>query len=228
MKIKTFWFRNAFLFCGLFGIFTTLLFPQGAIADNDVVVVRYYRLDKDYNGWSLLIRDLSDKTKARDIKEVQSIGVDKFGLVFMLNKKDFQGNSIGFLPVSAKMKEHPTRKYNANMGPQVWMVQGDPALYSTEPDLSALLLLHYYRMDGKYDDWTLWTWTGEKKEAKDEKREHKELQPCGMDKYGLMFVVSIKSYYKPMIGVLPKYQAWKKKDEMPIGFILPKWEMRYG
>lgn len=209
MNKNLFEYRNLLLSFVLLNILTTLSFSQGVAANSDVVVVRYYRLDNDYKGWTLWTWGIPAQN-VNVTKEIQSSGVDKYGLVFVINKKDYHTNQIGFLPKFGDwkinpIKDAPDRIYNPKMGPQVWMVQGDPTLYSTEPDFQALLLLHYYRFDGKYTDWSLWTWG-------DGKGDSKELMPCGMDKYGAMFMVYKTMYHQKVVGVLPKYQDWKKQD----------------
>jgi pullulanase len=70
-----------------------------------------------------------------------------------------------------------------------------------------ILVVHYHRYDGQYDDWTLWTWDAVSGQ------DSQELEREGEDDYGLIFHV-IKSEYGTgnRIGLLPKFREWESKD----------------
>src|SRR6056297_3475696 len=66
------------------------------------------------------------------------------------------------------------------------------------------LKIHYHRYDGKYEDWTLWTWT---------ESFEKEIQPADTDNYGLIYKLDLAEYPKNEdINFLPKYKEWQAKD----------------
>ncbi|MFH1574874.1 MAG: pullulanase-associated domain-containing protein, partial [Acidobacteriota bacterium] len=84
---------------------------------------------------------------------------------------------------------------------------------SADPGPAALkvapghFLVHYHRHGGDYDGWTLWTW--------DDKtdQDSRELQPAGVDDYGIYFDVDLALYGDGLeVGVLPKFGNWESKD----------------
>jgi pullulanase len=74
-------------------------------------------------------------------------------------------------------------------------------------DDEAMLVVHYKRYAGDYDDWTLWTWdanTGQ---------DPRELKAVALDDYGLVFNVPRAEYGAgTQIGLLPKFREWESKD----------------
>jgi pullulanase len=69
------------------------------------------------------------------------------------------------------------------------------------------LVVHYKRLGGDYDGWTLWTW--------DDKtdQDSRELTQTGKDDFGLIFSVPKTEYGDgTQIGLLPKYKDWESKD----------------
>ncbi len=70
-----------------------------------------------------------------------------------------------------------------------------------------ILVVHYHRFGGEYDNWTLWTWEAESG------RGAKELKSKDKDDYGLIFHVKKSDYGAgEAIGLLPKFQEWVSKD----------------
>jgi pullulanase len=69
------------------------------------------------------------------------------------------------------------------------------------------LVVHYYRYDGDYADWTLWTWNAANNQNS------KELKAVSQDSSGLIFQLKKADYgVENQIGLLPKYRAWESKD----------------
>ena len=67
--------------------------------------------------------------------------------------------------------------------------------------------VHYYRYDGDYAGWTLWTWNALSNTSS------KEITAISQDTDGLEFVVRTDGYGAgSQVGLLPKYRNWDDKD----------------
>src|SRR5271154_4919748 len=125
-----------FLFLGLINF---LLFSKGVGAGMDSFTVHYFRLNGDYNDWTLWTWNAVDHEKIKEInKEVMPSVKDADGLKFNVRMGDYGGaTSIGILPKyrNWETKEAPDRIYFTTMGNEVWIIQGDPHLYHEKPDL---------------------------------------------------------------------------------------------
>jgi pullulanase len=70
-----------------------------------------------------------------------------------------------------------------------------------------VLVVHYHRYGGDYDNWTLWTWDGKTD------MDSQEIERAGSDDFGLIFHVNKSEYGDgTQIGLLPKYKEWESKD----------------
>ncbi len=184
-------------------------------ASEEVLTVHYQRYSGDYGDWTLWTWD--DKTDL-DSKELESVGNDDFGLIFMVTKSDYgDGTQIGLLPKFKEWesKDPPDRIWTADMGDEVWILSGNPKLYTSQPggdlmgkDVGTILTVHYHRPQGDYSEWTLWTWD----DVTD--GDSHEISAAETDDYGLVFKVERKKYGgKGMqIGLLPKFGDWADKD----------------
>lgn len=99
----------------------------------------------------------------------------------------------------------------------VFILWGSVGCQAKEAEVSMdKLTVHYYRYDGDYADWTLWTWNAANNQNS------RELQATSQDSTGLLFQIKKSDYGDGLqIGLLPKYKAWESKD-MPDRVYIPK------
>jgi pullulanase len=175
--------------------------------------VHYHRHSGDHEGWTLWTWD--DKTD-QDSHELEAVGQDDFGLVFLVDRALYgDGLQVGLLPKFGNWegKDAPDRIWTPDMGNEVWILSGLPKLFPERPDIgppeagAVTLTVHYHRPAEDYRGWTLWTWNDKTDE------DSWELSPSESDDYGLVFEVT-KSRYGDgtQIGLLPKFGNWDSKD----------------
>jgi pullulanase len=195
------------------GLATLLCLAYACWAD-DVLVVHYKRYGGDYDGWTLWTWD--DKTDL-DSQELVRAGQDEFGLIFKVTKSEYgDGTQIGLLPKYKdwESKDPPDRIWTPDMGDTVWILAGDPALKTSQPDQESVgkdvgdvITVHYHRPGKDYQGWTLWTWDDRTDQAS------REIARSGTDNYGMVFKVERKNYGDgTQIGLLPKLGNWESKD----------------
>ncbi len=198
----------------MFFVLALMLVAPAARSQGDAVVVHYHRFDGEYGGWMLWTWD-ADTGQAS--KELERKGDDDFGLIFQVDKSDYgKGRAIGLLPKFKDWvsKDPPDRIWRADMGDEVWIIQGYPELFTSKPGEEMMvekrvesITVHYHRPRGDYDGWTLWTWD----DATD--KDSHEIMPSGTDDYGLIFTVDPAGYGNgTQVGLLPKYGNWVDKD----------------
>lgn len=70
------------------------------------------------------------------------------------------------------------------------------------------LTVHYNRLNGDYENWSLWVWNEQ------EKREGFDVLPHGKDDFGAIFEINLdkNNLSGKLAGFLPKYKNWEKKD----------------
>ena len=181
----------------------------------DILVVHYKRYGGDYEDWTLWTWD--DKTD-RDSREIVASGKDDFGLIFHVIRSNYgDGTQIGLLPKFREWesKDPPDRIWRPELGSEVWILSGNPRLFSERPgeelmgkEVGPIITVHYHRPGGDYEGWTLWTWDDRTDQ------DSRELRAVGKDDYGLIFKVERKNYGGDgvQIGLLPKFGNWESKD----------------
>ncbi len=136
MQSKKLRYNYIFLFLGIINF---LFFSKGVGADMDSFVVHYFRFDGDYKDWTLWTWNAVNHQTTKEInKEVTSSGQDADGLKFVVQKNDYAGaTDIGVLPKyhNWDSKDGPDRVYSSTMGNEVWIIQGDPHLFTNKPDV---------------------------------------------------------------------------------------------
>jgi pullulanase len=192
-----------------------LLTLAGISNGGDTLTVHYKRYAGDYDDWTLWTWD--DKTDTGS-QELTAVSKDDQGLVFHVVKSEYgDGTQIGLLPKFRdwESKDPPDRIWTAGMGDEVWILQGNPDLFTEQPgedvmgkDVGPVITVHYHRPAGDYSGWTLWTWD----DLTD--KDSREITSSGMDDYGMVFKVERKNYGEDgtQIGLLPKFGNWASKD----------------
>ncbi|OGR43177.1 MAG: type I pullulanase [Elusimicrobia bacterium GWA2_56_46] len=68
--------------------------------------------------------------------------------------------------------------------------------------------VHYNRLNGDYENWSLWIWN------ETDKKEGFEVVPAGIDGYGAIFKLNLKLFglEGKTIGILPRLGNWEAKD----------------
>ncbi|MBU2572690.1 MAG: type I pullulanase [Elusimicrobia bacterium] len=101
------------------------------------LIVHYNRLNGDYDRWTLWVWNEEAK---KDGFEVVSAGRDSFGLVFKLdlNASALLNMTAGFLPKYAgwESKDGPERFLEKSKAGDIYITEGDPALYGAPPEIS--------------------------------------------------------------------------------------------
>jgi pullulanase len=110
--------------------------PQSASA-SDKLVVHYNRLNGDYAGWNLWTLDEGAKTPGFDLKQS---GSDGFGAVYELDlaASGLAGKKAGLLPRKGNWedKDAPDRFVSPAAPGVIYLLEGDPAVYSAPPQVS--------------------------------------------------------------------------------------------
>ncbi|MFB9239113.1 pullulanase-type alpha-1,6-glucosidase [Plantactinospora siamensis] len=164
----------------------------------DWVVVHYQRPAGDYGDWGLYAWGDIDPAYQTDWPKGQPFaGEDSYGRFAWVKLKP-GAKSVGFLVVDkngAKDVE-ADRTIDVTKTGEVWVKQGDPALYPTrqaatgQPDPpvdQTTATLHYRRADGNYGGWGLHVWDG----AANPTDWGSPLPPTGTDAYGVYWKVPL-------------------------------------
>ena len=187
---------------------------EAAGAAGGTLTVHYGRYGGDYESWTLWTWNA--KT-GQDSKELKPADKDDFGLIFRVAKADYgDGTEIGLLPKYLEWvsKDPPDRIWKQEMGDEVWIVTGNPALLKEKPSEDLMgkqagpaITVHYHRPQDDYQGWTLWTWN----DVNDQ--DSREIHSSARDDFGLVFKIDRKAYGDgAQIGLLPKFGDWSDKD----------------
>ena len=93
----------------------------------------------------------------------------------------------------------PDRNFNPTQTPEIWLKQGDVAIYTTQADAEGFVTIRYHRPDGDYGDYTsnnyndfwglhLWTSLGGLTQWTEPKKAD------GIDAYGAYFIIRKADY----------------------------------
>ncbi|HEX4086198.1 MAG TPA: type I pullulanase [Chthoniobacteraceae bacterium] len=104
----------------------------------DRITVHYHRMDGDYSTAGLWTWDAYQKhTPAKN--ELEPLGIDDYGAVFQLDRQRYgESDRIGLLPRMSRdwtRKDGTDRIWTPSLGNEVWILSGNPAVYSHRPDL---------------------------------------------------------------------------------------------
>ncbi|WJK38360.1 pullulanase-type alpha-1,6-glucosidase [Solwaraspora sp. WMMA2056] len=178
---------------------TTALVGTPPQADaRDWLVVHYQRTDGDYADWGLYTwGDVDPDWQTTWPAGHPFVGQDSYGR-FAWVKLAPGAKSVGFLVVDADGTKDVDVDRTVDVGAtgEVWVKQGDPALYPTRRDATGdadppvddgVAVLHYRRADGDYTGWGLHVWDG----AATPTEWADPLPPASRDDFGVTFRVPL-------------------------------------
>lgn len=107
------------------------------ISASDTLVVHYSRLDKNYPGWNLWVWNETDKKPGFEVLPSET---DAFGAVYELKlaAAGLTGKKTGLLPRLGNWadKDGPDRMLPAARPGEIYLLEGDPAVYQAPPGIS--------------------------------------------------------------------------------------------
>ncbi|GAA1068871.1 pullulanase-type alpha-1,6-glucosidase [Kitasatospora nipponensis] len=164
-------------------------------ASRPYAVVHYQRPDGNYDGWNLYAwGDLADGESTTWPAGHPFVGRDAYG-AFAYVRLNSGASDVGFIVEQNGTKDGDAdRHIDVGATGEVWVKQGDPAVYTQNPSTGAptpvpanTAVIHYRRADGAYDGWGLHDWTG----AATPTDWGSPLQPARRDAFGDVFEVPL-------------------------------------
>jgi pullulanase len=183
----------------------TVFTSQPALGMNPIpsgdVRIHYHRGDGTYTGWAVYSWNASTSTNAWCSGEVQITGVDSFGVYFDIPVNPAQGSPAGQLGFiinncdNGQIKDPGVNQYlQVTQYSQGWVLTGDPTVYTTQPDTTQIppsdVRIHYYRPDGNYSGWAVYTWNAS---TSTNTWCSGEVQNSGTDSFGIYFDVPVNA-----------------------------------
>ncbi len=178
----------------------TVFISQPAIGANPIpsgdVRIHYHRPDNNYSGWALYTWNASTENNSWCSSEVNITGVDGFGVYFDVTVNPAQSSGdLGFIInncANAGQKDPgPDQHLNVTQYKEAWVLSGGTTVYTQAPSLpvpSGYARIHYYRPDGNYSGWALYTWNAS---TENNSWCSSEVQITGTDSFGVYFDVSV-------------------------------------
>ena len=191
-------------------VFTTLpTLGDNAIPTGDVRL-HYYRPDGNYSGWALYTWNASTENNSWCQSEVPITGIDSFGAYFDVSVNPAQGSPAGQLGFiinncdNGQIKDPGPNQYlQVTQNKRAWVISGDATVFTTEPNKNLLppgdVRIHYYRPDGNYSGWGLYTWNAS---TENNSWCQSEVAIGGTDNYGVYFDVSVNPAQGSPVGQL--------------------------
>jgi pullulanase len=163
----------------------TVFHAQPATAATTVpagdVRIHYYRPDSTYTGWAIYTWNASTSPNTWCSGEIQISGIDSWGVYF----------------------DVPVNLAQATQFTQGWVISGDATVYTTQPTITppntATARIHYYRPDGNYSGWAIYTWNAS---TSSNTWCSGEVQSGGTDSYGIYFDVPVNTAQGTPVGQL--------------------------
>ncbi len=160
--------------------------------------IHYYRPDGNYTGWGLYAWNATTKTYSWCSNQIAITGVDSFGVYFDVPVTPTNGTPAGQLGFiinncdNGGAKDPGTNQFlQITQYQQGWVLSGNTTVYTTQPALpipSGDVRIHYYRPDGNYAGWALYTWNAS---TENNSWCSSEVAISGTDSYGVYFDVSV-------------------------------------
>ncbi len=207
----------------LIGLVTMLLFLTPLLtlrgtmnvkaATQTTITVHYNRPAGDYAGWNLWLWEVGKEGKATPFETSDAFGkvltvifdsaATEYGFLVRLNeweKKDIESDRF-ITAVNGKA--------------EVWLKEGDPRVYTTNPSMGPVvdpepvagditLKIHYHRFDNNYKDWNFWMWP--------KGSEGKAYPLNSSDSYGQVATLKMAPGAALEIGFLTRKGDWLAKD----------------
>jgi pullulanase len=165
------------------------------------VRIHYYRPDGNYSGWAVYTWNASTSTNTWCSGEVQSSGTDTFGAYFDVPVNPAQGSPVGQLGFiinncnAGQIKDPGANQYlQVTEYSQGWVVSGSTTVFYSQPEVTATAVpagdvrIHYYRPDGTYTGWGLYTWNAS---TENNSWCSSEVPITGIDSWGVYFDVTV-------------------------------------
>ncbi|MCW2139236.1 pullulanase-type alpha-1,6-glucosidase [Actinoplanes cyaneus] len=158
----------------------------------DYAIVHYQRPAGGYDDYGLYTWGDVDPSMSTTWPAGQPFaGEDAYGR-FAYVKLAPNAKSVGFVVVSKDgVKDTDAdRALDPAKNPEVWLKQGDPAVYTTPPAVEqdrSKAVIHWRKADGNYDGWGLHVWDG----AATGTDWGSPLKPARIDSYGAVFEVPL-------------------------------------
>ncbi|MDD5066364.1 MAG: type I pullulanase [bacterium] len=105
---------------------------------SEILKIHYNRFENDYRNWNLWVW-----TKGQEGRSMNPAGQDKFGLYFHIDPETFgRPGEIGFILRKGnwESREGNSDRYIKNKTGEIWLLQNDENLYTSEPSLSPKVL----------------------------------------------------------------------------------------
>ncbi len=177
---------------------TQPLIGDGPIASGNVRL-HYYRPDGTYTGWGLYTWNASTENNSWCSSEVPITGIDSWGVYYDVSVNPTQGSPAGELDfIINNCDAGQIKDPGANQALQVtqysqgWVISGDATVYTTQPTIvgspTETARIHYYRPDGNYSGWAVYTWNAS---TSTNTWCTGEVQSSGTDSYGIYFDVPV-------------------------------------
>lgn len=167
--------------------------PVPSATSRPYAVVHYQRKNADYEGWDLYAwGDLAEGESTQWPDGHDFTGRDAYG-AFAYVKLKTGAADVGFVVEKGGVKDgEADRHIDLGATGEVWVKEGDPNVYTKNPDPVAQVpadtaVIHYHRADGNYDGWGLHDWTG----AANPTDWGNPLMPARRDSYGAVFEVPL-------------------------------------
>ena len=163
-------------------------YPSQAAAQG-MTVLHYQRPDGDYDGWGLhLWGDAIDPSEATEWSAPKlPTGFDEYGAYFEILLQD-PTKTVNFIVHKGDDKDTADdRSYTPAEKPNVWLRQGDTAVYGHPGAAENFAVIHYHRPAGDYDGWGLHLWAGFDGSVD----WNNPFMPTGADAFGVYFQVPL-------------------------------------
>ena len=197
--LQTTQFREAWVLSGDPTVYTVQPSVAGGPIPAGDVRIHYYRPDGNYAGWALYTWNDSTAGSSWCSSEISSSGSDAFGVYFDVPVNPATGTPAGDLGfilnncAAGQIKDPgPDQHLQTTLHNEAWIVSGDPTVYTTNPEPvpPGDARIHYYRPDGNYSGWALYTWNASTANAS---WCSSEISPTGTDSYGVYFDVPVNT-----------------------------------
>jgi pullulanase-type alpha-1,6-glucosidase len=191
--------------------------PQ--LANYEYAVVHYLRSDGDYGDhtdhttgnyadyWGLhLWGDAIDPAEVTEWTAPKPfLGEDAYGRFAWIKLQDAT-KDVNFIVHRGDVKDgtDADRKFNpASDGPEIWLKQDDPNVYTSQAAAQGYVTIHYNRVDGDYTGWGLHLWGDAIADGVG--TEWTTPRPYdGVDEYGAYWNVPIKDASEPVNFIIHK------------------------
>ncbi len=169
-------------------------------------VVHYQRDDGDYGDhttgdyndfWGLHawgdIEEVIDWTAPKPF-----LGEDEFGRFTWLELAP-GASEVGIIVHRGDTKDgtDADRYFDPGVTPEVWLRNGDPAVYASQAAAQGYVTIHYQRPDGDYTDWGLHLW-GDAIDPSEVTEWTSPKPPTGVDDFGAYWTVAVQNTDGPV------------------------------